>query len=102
MRIIKPDFIKSLFDKNSTPSSSKNMQKSKPYLKYFIKSSTKNKSKTHLIHKGHLANECLIFWKSVGGKYVPILHDTNLAGSKRIWILRSHLYADMPLVQENQ
>ena len=77
------------------------MQTRKPYLKYFIKSATKNKSKSHVSHKGHLANEHLTFWKSIGDKYGPVLHDTNLVGSKRIWIPKSLLDVDA-LKDQNQ
>ena len=70
-------------------------------MKYFIKSFAENKSKSHVAHKGHLANEHLTFWKSVEDKYVPVLHDTNPRGSKRIWIPRSLLDADAPKDQKS-
>ena len=33
--------------------------------------------------KGHLANECFIFCREDGDRFIPILCDTNAVGEKR-------------------
>ena len=92
-------FYKNLFDQPSTSSTKKIYDK--PYMKHFVRGSS-SKTKLQIPEqcyncngKGHLSNECYIFWKPDGNRHIPVLakvnaagipRGTNFSGSKKLWI----------------
>ena len=68
------------------------MQRNKSYLKHFVrdtenrKQSLPSEPKTcyNCRGKGHLANECFIFWREDGNRFILVLCDTTTVGEKRV------------------
>ena len=40
--------------------------------------------------KGHVSNECPYYWKLICNRYHMVALDSNIIGSKKIWIPKSH------------
>ena len=40
--------------------------------------------------KGYMSNECPYYWRLIGNKFYLVAPNSNIVGSKKIWIPKSH------------